>query len=82
MSFLPVQYLKELWLRLRWLSGRSRFHSELGDEIAFHMESRADELEQSGVPRAEALLVARREFGSRLKGVFLDRALKQAAEFF
>ena len=21
MSFLPVQYLKELWLRLRWLSG-------------------------------------------------------------
>ena len=67
MSFLPVQYLKELWLRLRWLSGRSRFHSELGDEIAFHMESRADELEQSGLPRAEALLVARREFGSRLK---------------
>ncbi len=31
------------------------------------MESRAEELEQSGVPRAEALARARREFGSRLK---------------
>ena len=31
------------------------------------MESRAEELEQGGVPRAEAITRARREFGSRLK---------------
>ncbi len=62
-----MQFLRELWLRLRWLAGRSRFHSELADEIQFHLNSRADELEESGVVRAEAMARARREFGSRLK---------------
>jgi predicted permease len=62
-----MQFLKELWRRLRWLTSRSRFDSELADEIQFHMESRAEELEQSGVPRADAIARARREFGSRLK---------------
>jgi len=60
-------FLRELYLRLRWLAGQSRFQSELADEIEFHIESRAEELESSGVPQAEALLRARREFGSRLK---------------
>ncbi|MDQ2840105.1 MAG: ABC transporter permease [Acidobacteriota bacterium] len=62
-----MPFLRELLLRLRWLPGRSRFHSELADEIQFHIESRAAELEQSGVPAREALSTARREFGSRLK---------------
>ena len=62
-----MQFLKELWRRLRWLASRSRFDSELADEIQFHIESRAEELEQSGVPRADAIARARREFGSRLK---------------
>jgi predicted permease len=35
--------------------------------MQFHIESRAEELESAGVPRTEALLRARREFGSRLK---------------
>ncbi len=61
-----MQILKELWLRLRWLVGRSRFHSELSDEIEFHIESRSEELERSGVPHSEALAIARREFGSPL----------------
>jgi hypothetical protein len=59
--------LRELWLQLRWLATRSRFHSELADEIAFHMESRAEELEREGLPRVEALTRARREFGSPLR---------------
>ncbi len=66
MSFLPRR-LKELWLRLHWLSGRSRFSAELSDEMDFHIESRSDELEQSGLPRAEAVRIARREFGPRLR---------------
>jgi hypothetical protein len=62
-----MQFLKELWRRLRWLTGRSRFDSELADEMQFHMETRAEELEQTGMSRAEALAFARREFGSRMK---------------
>src|SRR5271154_3507113 len=60
-------FLRELYRRLRWLAGQSRFQSELADEMQFHIESRAAELQSSGVPYAEALLRARREFGSRLK---------------
>src|SRR5439155_4278258 len=33
------------------------------DEIQFHIETRADELEQSGLSRYEAVARARREFG-------------------
>ncbi len=62
-----MQFLRELWLRLCWLASRARFHSELADEIQFHVDSRVEELEQGGVPRAEAITRARREFGSRLK---------------
>jgi predicted permease len=62
-----MAFLRELYLRLRWLAGQSRFQADLADEIRFHIESRADELENNGVPRIEALLRARREFGSRLK---------------
>lgn len=62
-----MSFVKELVLRLRWLIGRSRFHSELADEIQFHIDSRAAELEQGGLPAREAMAMARREFGSRLK---------------
>ena len=62
-----MSFLRELVLRLQWLLGRSRFHSELDDEIQFHIESRAAELEQVGVSAREALATAHREFGSRLK---------------
>ena len=64
-----MSFLRELLLRLGWLFRRSRFRSELAEEIHFHIESRATELEQSGVPAREALDRARREFGSRLKAV-------------
>src|SRR6266566_1828949 len=62
-----MQFLRELWLKLCWLAGRSRFHSELADEMQFHIESRVEELEQNGLPRSEAFARARREFGSRLR---------------
>jgi predicted permease len=62
-----MSFLREVWLRLCWLVSRSRFYSELADEMQFHIESRAAELEQGGVPAREALATARREFGCRLK---------------
>jgi hypothetical protein len=62
-----MQFLREMWRKLCWLASRSRFHAEFADEIEFHIESRADELERSGLSRREALTIARREFGSRLK---------------
>ena len=55
--------MKELWRRLQHLARGSRFDSELGDEIEFHIESRAAELRREGLPREEAVLRARREFG-------------------
>jgi predicted permease len=42
---------------------RNRFEEELADEVRFHLETYAEDLERSGVPRAEALRRARLEFG-------------------
>ena len=62
-----MAFWEEIARRIAWMKGRSRFERELDDEIRFHMETRADELEQEGLARAEALIQARREFGSRLR---------------
>jgi len=51
--------------RLGYLTRRSRFEQELNDEIQFHIGTLADELQRSGLSRAEALDRAKREFGSR-----------------
>lgn len=59
-----MRYGKEFWRRVLYLGRRSRFHSELQDELEWHIECRAEELEQSGVPRDAARSRARREFGS------------------
>ncbi|HTA45368.1 MAG TPA: ABC transporter permease [Bryobacteraceae bacterium] len=56
--------LHEMWRRLLYLGRRDRLHSELNDEMQFHIESRADELQHGGISRAEALSQAHREFGS------------------
>jgi macrolide transport system ATP-binding/permease protein len=53
--------------RIRYLGRRERFDRELDDEIRFHIESRAEELQREGVPAQEALERARREFGSRVR---------------
>jgi predicted permease len=39
----------------------------LDEEIAFHIESRVDELVESGMPRDAAEAMARRQFGNRLR---------------
>ncbi len=55
--------LGEFFRRARHISQRSRFDNELDEELLFHVETRAKELEQSGLPRPAALSQATREFG-------------------
>jgi len=62
-----VAYRKELWNRLHYLVHRSSYHAELSDEMQFHIECRAEELQQSGMAPAVALAQARREFGSKAR---------------
>src|SRR5437762_14197516 len=50
--------------RIRHFARGPRFESDLEDEIRFHIETRAAELEKSGISEPEALSQARREFGS------------------
>ena len=59
--------LKEAIRRAGYLVRRTRFDSELDEEIRFHIETHAAELEQSGIARAEALAQAKREFGSAMR---------------
>jgi len=62
-----VNRLNTLWSRLTYFPHGRRFDDDLQEEIRFHIEARADELERSGMNRAEALATARRAFGSHLR---------------
>jgi putative ABC transport system permease protein len=57
----------ELANRFRYLIRRTRFDEDLDQEIHFHVEARAAELEAAGFSPSEALTQARREFGSTLR---------------
>src|ERR1017187_3717494 len=59
-----MSHWKESLRRLTYLFRRSRFNHELDAELQFHIDTRADEIEQTGTPRSAALAQARREFGS------------------
>ncbi len=48
---------------LNALFRRGRFEEDMTDELRFHIDAYADDLERSGVPRAEARRRARLEFG-------------------
>ena len=52
--------LKELVRRLLYLGRRKNLDSTLDDEAQFHLESRAEELQQAGFTRDNALAQARR----------------------
>jgi hypothetical protein len=43
---------------------RDRFEHEMRDEMRFHLDARADDLERTGLSRVEALRRARVEFGA------------------
>src|SRR4030081_316715 len=53
------------WLdRLLHIGRRTRLEDGLDEGIRFHIETRAQELEDAGLSRSAALIQARREFGS------------------
>ncbi len=54
---------RDLLFRLQALFRRSRIESEMDEELRAHIRNRADDLERSGFPRAEAERRARVEFG-------------------
>lgn len=56
--------LREWVNRLRFFWNRARFDREMGDELQFHIETRAAELEERGVSKEDAMRRARNEFGS------------------
>jgi predicted permease len=61
--------IRSEWItRLRWhlgrLGRRSHFEGDLDDEVRFHIESLATELQARGLSPSDALAKARREFGS------------------
>jgi predicted permease len=62
-----MAFWNEIGNRLAWLFRRSRFDREFEEEMRFHIQARADELEQAGLSGADALRRARREFGSTLR---------------
>ncbi|HKX00697.1 MAG TPA: ABC transporter permease [Bryobacteraceae bacterium] len=59
--------MKEIWRKARHFFHQSGFDREMADEMQFHLEARADELVKTGLPRADALAQARREFGPTLR---------------
>jgi predicted permease len=57
-----------MWARLRSLTAmllrRDAFERDMRDEVRFHIEARAEDLERSGLPPHEARRRARMEFGT------------------
>jgi predicted permease len=62
-----MNLLDSLRLRLAALFQGSRMNADLDEELRSHIQLRADDLERSGLPRAEAERRAAIEFGGREK---------------
>jgi putative ABC transport system permease protein len=58
--------MSELWRRLLFLFRGRRLEAELAEELQFHLEMKARECEESGLPPEEARAAARRQFGNTL----------------
>ncbi len=81
-----MRLFNALRFRLATLFQRSQLNAEMEEELRSHIEHRADDLERSGLSRAEAERRARIEFGGREKykeechkalgGNFLDTLLR------
>src|SRR5579875_2519665 len=58
-----MNVLSSIRTLLAFLFRRQRVEQEMEEELRLHLRSRADDLEKSGLPRAEAERQARIEFG-------------------
>jgi putative ABC transport system permease protein len=59
-----MRTLSELWRRIAFHLRRSHFDRELDEEVRFHLDMKARELEETGMPAADARHAARRQFGN------------------
>ncbi|MGC1583491.1 MAG: permease prefix domain 1-containing protein, partial [Candidatus Acidiferrales bacterium] len=81
-----MKFLDSLRFRIATLFRRSQMSSEMEDELRSHIQHRADDLERSGLFRAEAERRARLEFGGHARfkeecheaagGTFIDSYLQ------
>ncbi len=62
-----MKLLDLLRLRIATLFHRSQMNAEIEEELRSHIQHRADDLERSGLPRAEAERRARIEFGGHVR---------------
>jgi predicted permease len=62
-----MKFLDSLRFRIATLFQRSQMNEEMEEELRSHIQHRADDLERSGLPRAEAERRARIEFGGQLR---------------
>jgi predicted permease len=62
-----MKLLDSLRFRIATLFQRSQLNAEMDEELRSHIQHRADDLERSGLPRAEAERRARIEFGGSLR---------------
>ncbi len=75
-----MKFLDTLRFRLASWFQRSQMSAEAEDELRSHMQHRADDLERSGLSRAEAERTARLEFGGAAK--FREASLEAAGGTF
>ncbi|MGA8038186.1 MAG: ABC transporter permease [Candidatus Acidiferrales bacterium] len=75
-----MKFLDTLRFRIASWSQRSQMSAEAEDELRSHMQHRADDLERSGLSRAEAERTARLEFGGAAK--FREASLEAAGGSF
>src|SRR6266446_638697 len=61
-----MEWLGELWRRLRMLVRRSQFDTDLEDEMRMHISLRGQQQTEAGVDPDEARYVAQRRFGNTL----------------
>ena len=62
-----MRLLDSLRFRIATLFQRSQMNAEMEGELRSHIQHRADDLERSGLPRAEAERRARIEFGGQVR---------------
>jgi hypothetical protein len=62
-----MRFLDSLRSRIAAPFSRGPINAEIEDELRSHIAHRADDLQRSGLPRAEAERRARVEFGAREK---------------
>jgi predicted permease len=62
-----MKLLDSLRFRIATIFQRSRMNAEMEEELRSHVQHRADDLERSGLPRAEAERRARIEFGGHVR---------------